>query len=114
MTPSPPPNAAIAELANGLGDEDARELVGMFLNSFEPTLHALGGPDREEQRRAAHSLKSSARIVGMMELSGLMSELENRLAKPDGAVSPTDIDSARQKFARLAPALLAFAGAAGR
>lgn len=106
---NPPPNSAIAELVSGLGEEDARELVGMFLKGFEPTLAGLSAADREEQRRAAHSLKSSARIVGLIELSGLMSELEARLGKANGSIAPTDVSSAQKKFNEEAARLRAFA-----
>jgi HPt (histidine-containing phosphotransfer) domain-containing protein len=113
MPNPPPPNRAIAELVHGLGDEDARELVGMFLKGFDSMLVALAGEDREEQRRAAHSLKSSARIVGLMELSHLMGQLETRLSGAEGAVASADVSTARKKFDEDAPALRAFATTAG-
>jgi HPt (histidine-containing phosphotransfer) domain-containing protein len=109
MPNPPPPNRAIAELVHGLGDEDARELVGMFLKGFDSMLAALAAEDREEQRRAAHSLKSSARIVGLMELAHQMSELETRLARPEGAVTTDDVSAARQNFEEDAATLRAFA-----
>jgi HPt (histidine-containing phosphotransfer) domain-containing protein len=109
----PPPNPAIAELAQGLGLEDARELVGMFLKGFEPTLAGLDSPDREEQRRAAHSLKSSARIVGLLELSHFMEEIEDRLGRASGAVAPGDLAAARKLFAAGSGAMRTFAGSAG-
>ena len=108
--PRPPaPNNAIAELASGLGEEDARELVSMFLKSFDSTLAALASSDHEEQRRAAHSLKSSSRIVGLIGLSRQMAELEERLFRNGGAVTPADLAAARNKFAEDAPALNAYA-----
>ena len=108
MSHPPPPNPSIAELANGLGIEDARELVRLFLDTFESMLEALSTQRREDRCRAAHSLKSSARIVGLMTLSRQMSELENRLSGPTGDVSPADISAAREKFEEIAPALRAF------
>lgn len=105
----PPPNPAIAELAQGLGPEDARDLVGMFLSGFDPTITALRSADREEQRRAAHSLKSSARIVGLLELSHLMGEIEERLGRASGAVTTADLAKARELFTAGAVALKAFA-----
>jgi HPt (histidine-containing phosphotransfer) domain-containing protein len=105
----PPPNPAIAELAQGLGAEDARDLVGMFLTGFEPAIALLRSADREEQRRAAHSLKSSARIVGLLELSHLMGEIEERLGRASGAVMPADFEKARNLFSEQAAALKAFA-----
>lgn len=113
MAHPPPPNDAIAELAQGLGDEDARELVRMFLSGFEPNLAALSSKDREDRRRAAHSLKSSARIVGLLALSRQMAELEDRLASDDGDVMPTDVSAARDKFNEIAPVLRAFSAMPG-
>lgn len=109
MSRPPPPNPAIADLANGLGLEDARDLVRMFLDGFDSTLASLSAKEREERRRAAHSLKSSARIVGLMTLSRQMGELENRLSTPEGDVAPADISTARKNFETAAPTLRAFA-----
>lgn len=109
MAHPPPPNDAIAELAHGLGEEDARELVRMFLSGFELTLSALSSKNREDRRRAAHSLKSSSRIVGLLALSRQMAELEDRLSKEAGDVLPTDVSAAREKFDEIAPVLRAFA-----
>ena len=108
MSSPPPPNAAVADLANGLGIEDARDLVRMFLDGFDASLSALSAAQREERRRAAHSLKSSARIVGLMALSRQMAELENRMATPSGDIHPADILAAREKFEAAAPTLRAF------
>jgi HPt (histidine-containing phosphotransfer) domain-containing protein len=89
--------------------EDARDLVRMFLDGFDSTLAALSAPEPEERRRAAHSLKSSARIVGLMPLSRQMAELENRLSTPQAEVLPADISTAREKFEAAEPTLRAFA-----
>ena len=66
----------------------------------------------EDRRRAAHSLKSSARIVGLMTLSRQMAELESRLSNPTGDVAPTDITAAQEKFDAVAPTLRAFSAPA--
>ncbi|MEO7415002.1 MAG: Hpt domain-containing protein [Opitutaceae bacterium] len=108
MSHPPPPNASIAELASGLGMEDARDLVRMFVDSFDSMLAALSASRREDRCRAAHSLKSSARIVGLMTLSRQMGELEDRLSGPTGDVSPADILAAREKYEAVAPTLRAF------
>jgi HPt (histidine-containing phosphotransfer) domain-containing protein len=105
------PNDAIAELASGLGEDDARELVSMFLKSFDPTIAALSSDDHDEQRRAAHSLKSSSRIVGLLALSRQMAALEERLFQKGGSVTQADIDGARELFSEAAPILTAYAAA---
>ena len=81
----------------------------MFVDTFDSMLAALSAKRREDRCRAAHSLKSSARIVGLVTLSRQMGELEERLTGPTGAdVSPADIAAAQEKFKELAPALRAF------
>jgi HPt (histidine-containing phosphotransfer) domain-containing protein len=110
MPTPPPPNAAIAELATCLGEKDARELVGMFLQSFPTSMQTLATAERSVALRAAHSMKSSARIVGLFLLSRQMSELEDRLGKDNATVTPEDLSSAQEKYDAAAPALRAFVG----
>ncbi len=105
------PNAAIAELATCLGEEDARELVRMFLRSFEPSLASLDAANQEERRRIVHGVKSSARIVGVLPLSRWMRDLEERLAAGE-ALLDSDLTEAKRLFAEARPALQNFAGEA--
>lgn len=109
MPSVPPPNSAIAELASTLGEDSARELAGMFLSSFAAVLHDLQGRDREERKRAAHSLKSSSRIVGATKLSGQMADLEARLTNTTGDVTPDDITATVTEFERVAAELRPYA-----
>lgn len=109
MSSVPPPNDAVAELCSSLGDESARELVEIFLNNFPNVLNDLNSGDREQRRRAAHSLKSSSHIVGADGLSKRMAELEARLSQPSGEVTPADVDSTVAEFERVAVSLRAFA-----
>ena len=109
MPPVPPPNSAIAELAASLGEDSARELADMFLTSFAAVLHDLKSADHEERKRAAHSLKSSARIVGASALSGRMAELEARLTHTSGDVTPADLAATVEDFERIAADLRAYA-----
>jgi HPt (histidine-containing phosphotransfer) domain-containing protein len=113
MPPVPPPNSAIAELAEALGEESARELVEMFLNSFDAVLRDLNAGDREQRNRAAHSLKSSSRIVGAGVLSNRMAELEARLTNTTGDVTHDDITATIEEFERIAVALRAYARQTG-
>ena len=109
MSSVPPPNNAIAELSSGLGEDSARELVEMYLTNFQTVLGELNTGDREQRRRAAHSLKSSSHIVGASSLSSRMAALEARLAQADGAVTPEDITDTITEFDRVAVSLRAFA-----
>ncbi len=109
MSLVPPPNAAIAELSSSLGEDSARELVDMFLGNFPTVLADLKSGDREQRRRAAHSLKSSSHIVGADVLSGRMAELEARMTVPSGDITPEDVTATVAEFERIAVALRAFA-----
>jgi len=113
MSPVPPPNSAIAELASSLGEDSARELVDMFLISFAAVLNDLQSPDREERKRAAHSLKSSSRIVGATVLSDQMAVLEARLMNTDGDILPKDITATVAEFERIAAALRPYSEQSG-
>jgi HPt (histidine-containing phosphotransfer) domain-containing protein len=108
MSSVPPPNSAIAELAETLGEDSARELAEMFLKSFATILKDLQSPEREERKRAAHSLKSSARIVGATHLSDRMAELENRLTHTPADIMPEDIKATVDDFEREAVSLRAY------
>ena len=99
----------MAELASALGDESARELAEMFLTSFEAVLRDLNAGDREQRRRAAHSLKSSSRIVGASALSSRMSDLEARLTNTTDDVTPEDIVATMADFELIAVLLRAYA-----
>ena len=109
MSTVQPPNSAIAELASTLGEDSARELAAMFLTSFEKVLRDLNVGDREERKRAAHSLKSSARIVGAGVLSNRMAELEFRLTNTASDVTPEDVTATIEEFERIATPLRAYA-----
>ena len=108
MSSVPPPNSAIAELSSALGEESARELVDMYLGNFPTVLGELNSGDREQRRRAAHSLKSSSHIVGAGAMSDRMAELEARLTLPEGEILPEDITATVQEFDRIAVALRAY------
>lgn len=103
------PNPAIAELISCLGEEDARELVRMFLKSFEVSLESLGASNHEEKRRIVHGVKSSSRIIGVLPLSRWMRELEERVAA-GGGLETADLARARELFAEARPPLAEFVG----
>ncbi|MEY2881005.1 MAG: hypothetical protein RLZZ15_3385 [Verrucomicrobiota bacterium] len=110
MPPLPPPNPALAELAALLGADNVRALVATFLREFPESMRGLGGGDRKNRHRLAHSMKSSARVMGAMGLSQRMLALELRLADAAGAdVTLEDRAAIAAEFAAIAVPLRAFA-----
>ena len=112
MPPPLPPNASLAELAAVLGVDNVQSLVRTYLGEFPATFAQLSGGERRTRHRIAHSMKSSARVMGARALSDHMAALEARLARPDSAdVSPQDLAVITAHFEAIAPTLRAFAGA---
>jgi HPt (histidine-containing phosphotransfer) domain-containing protein len=110
MPNRPPPNDALAELAAVLGEDNVRTLVRTFLRDFPVSLRELGGGDRKNRHRIAHSMKSNSRLMGAHELSHFMAQLEARLSEPEGAdVSPQDLARIAAFFDAIASALREFA-----
>lgn len=111
MSTSPPPNAALAELADVLGEDNVRTLVGTFLRDFPGSFNQLSGGDRKNRHRIAHSLKSNSRLMGAIALSERMAALEARLDSENGAdVTPQDLAAISAEFANVAGPLRKFIG----
>lgn len=111
MSNLPPPNAALAELAEVLGEDNVRTLVRTFLRDFPISLSELSGGDRKDRHRIAHSMKSNTRLVGALDLSHRMAALEARLEKPDGGdVTPADLAAIAGEYETVAAPLRAFTG----
>lgn len=109
MSQRPPPNDALAELASVLGDDNVRTLVRTFLRDFPISFQELGGGDRKNRHRIAHSMKSNSRLMGAHDLSDRMAALEDRLASSDGAdVGPDDLAAIQAHFERIAGPLREF------
>jgi hypothetical protein len=70
--------AVFAELGAELGEADAVEVLGIFLDDTASKMATLAasGEDRPLTRREAHSIKSSAAAFGFNGLSRLARELE--------------------------------------
>ena len=112
MPNTPPPNEALAELAEVLGEENVRALVRTFLKDFPGSILELSNPARKERHRAAHSMKSNARLMGAMDLSTRMAQLEQRLESVQGAdVTAADLAAINAEFEKVAGPLRAFVGA---
>ena len=111
MSNLPPPNESLAELASVLGEDNVRTLVTTFLRDFPQSLKELDGGERKNRHRAAHSMKSNARLMGANALSERMAELEARLEKEAGPdVTPADLAAIAAEFETVAGPLRAFAG----
>ena len=111
MSNTPPPNEALLELAEVLGEDNVKTLVRTFLRDFPTSIHELSNAERKERHRAAHSMKSNARLMGAMDLSQRMAEMEKRLETSGGAdVTPADLAAIQAEFERIAAPLRAFTG----
>jgi HPt (histidine-containing phosphotransfer) domain-containing protein len=107
----PPPNEALAELAEVLGDENVRTLVRTFLRDFPTSFKELSGGDRKNRHRVAHSMKSNSRLMGAHDLSKRMAALEARLENDEGAdVNPADLAAIDADFQAIAGPLRKFVG----
>lgn len=110
MPSVPPPNAAIAELADVLGQDNARILVRTFLRDFPTSIEGLKGGDRRTRHRLAHSMKSNSRLVGATLMSQRMLALELRLDDPAGQdVTAADIAAIKAEYVLISGPLEAFA-----
>lgn len=111
MPATPPPNKALADLAHVLGDDNVRTLTRTFLRDFPQSIKELTGGERANRHRVAHSMKSSSRLMGILDLSQRMLELELRLASETGRdVTPEDIATIKAEFEQAAVALKKFVG----
>ncbi|HVS52694.1 MAG TPA: Hpt domain-containing protein [Opitutaceae bacterium] len=111
MALPPPPTDALAELAAALGDDNVRTLVRTFLRDFPVSLRELGGGDRKNRHRIAHSMKSNSRLMGALQLSHRMAAIEERLQTETGAdVGPDDLTAIAAEFEAIAGPLRAFVG----
>lgn len=107
----PPPTEALAELAAVLGEDNVRTLVRTFLRDFPISLRELGGGDRKNRHRLAHSMKSNSRLMGAFALSQRMASFEERLSRTDGEdVTAQELSEVTAQFEEIAGPLREFAG----
>ena len=107
-----PPNEALVELADILGEEDTKDLVRTFLQDFPNLVKVLQTGDPEAQKRTAHSLKSTARHMGALALSRKMALYEQRLSEPGAlALTGDDVMQVVEEFEKSAGPLRAYAKA---
>lgn len=106
--PAVPPTPELAELADLLGAADTRDIVRTYVREFPLLYQRLADGSREEQHRAAHSLKSSARQMGDLTLFQRLADLEARLLIPGATVTPADLAAISADFGRNVAALRAY------
>src|ERR1043165_4472988 len=109
MPSSPPPNAALADLAAVLGQDNVKTLVRTFLRDFPLSFKGLTEGDRQNRHRLAHSMKSNSRLMGALSLSQRMAELEKRLSDQFGEdVTQDDLAKISADFETIAIPLRKF------
>ena len=105
---SPPPNPTLAHLASALSEDDARELVRIFLAEFPTLRETMSRGNSRECYMAAHSLKSSAQHMGLEALAERAADLESRLADPAAKIEAADLEGINRDFELQADGLRAF------
>ena len=111
MPTSTPPNQAIADLVAVLGEDNVRTLTRTFLRDFPISFHALESGDRADRHRRAHSMKSSAQLMGARELSTCLAGLEARLSDdPAMEIPAPELAAISRMFEAIAQRLRPFAG----
>jgi HPt (histidine-containing phosphotransfer) domain-containing protein len=111
MSSVPPPTPELVELASVLGEDNVRTLVRTFLRDFPASLAELGGGDRKNRHRIAHSMKSNSRLMGGHDLSKRLAALEARLETADGAdVNADDLTLIERDYELIGGPLRDFVG----
>lgn len=109
MSSVPPPNDALVDLAAVLGADNVRTLVRTFLRDFPASFQELGGGERHNRHRLAHSMKSNSRLMGAHSLSRRMAEIEARLSEDNGGdVTEEDLAAISIEFEAIAGPLREF------
>ena len=101
----PPPfdREIYLELCAGLGNEDAAEVLKVFLSDTSGKLRTLAA-DRHARstiRREAHSIKSSAATFGFAELSSLARDLELHAEATSLEQLNESVEALRQAYERI-------------
>jgi len=107
--PIPAPNDRLAGLVRAVGEDDARELVTLYLETFVTLVAELEGGDASRSERAAHSLKSSSQQMGLSALARRLAQIEERLGREKQKATPAEVQSVKAEFAASEGPLKAFA-----
>ncbi len=105
---SPPPTPELAALSDILGLDEARDLTRTFLADTPRLIADLDSPVADRAMIAAHSLKSTSRIVGANTLSALAATLEVRLLAAGPLPTITETAAIRAEYACVSPMLIRF------
>ncbi len=108
----PPPNPALQELADLLGEGDTRELVRAYLQELGGSLRLLATASPEEQKRIVHGLKTSSRHMGAETLARSLTSLETRLNLRLKPLDQETLGQLAREFDRVTASLRPFAVAA--
>jgi len=116
------------ELEQQRGEADRKEMFALFealtrdrlglLGFFDEgndIMRGLPTADNETQKRQLHTLKGNAAMLGFDVLATLCHGLENDMAESGaGVLTPSQVDSLRQRWSALTAALNRFLGDHGR
>jgi len=71
----------------------------------------LTAPEHRDRQRAAHSMKSNSRLMGALQLSARLAEIEDRLERDkDAVIAAEEISKIAAEFDAIAGPLRSFAG----
>jgi HPt (histidine-containing phosphotransfer) domain-containing protein len=105
------PNERLGSLIEICGETETRELVRIYLASVPKLLKEIAGADRENARRAAHSLKSSSQQMGAAEIAEQALALEKRLDANGPAATPLELSLFQARYKKVERVLRPFGGA---
>ena len=111
----PPPTPELVELSAILGPANAREVTLTFLHDTPQLIADLAfataaAGEVSPCQLAAHSLKSTARLVGAHTLSTMAAAIEARLVAAGPTPTRAEIEAIRTEFVRFRTVLSPFTG----
>ena len=92
--------SALDKLASDLGDEFVADIIGTFLTDLDAQMATIRkGGDGAAVKRAAHTLKSTSRMLGAESLATIFQAIEGSPSGggEDGLVAKAEAESLRVK-----------------
>src|SRR5208283_4386259 len=102
------PNDRLAGLIDALGKDDTRELVALYLDSFDALVADISSGDAVRAERAAHSLKSSSQQMGLPAFARNLAALEEKIRRTGQAATRDEVESLKAGYAAVEGPLRAF------